>query len=379
MEDQSPDTFRLTVKKRKPVTKDPNPEWFWAEFDLITTVAEKKSSNPKWGPKKLSELTDCNERKIKQILEKYFYDKDENKLYRKSQDNTESHRQCVRKPQLISLLQKNHEIDHRKPDAVYESLRRHIFPVQREHVKTIFKTEIKCHQCNCAADLPKTTRSRRPIPATYPNSRWQIDLKKMPACRGYNYVLNIVDCYSRFGFGKALKSKTSKEVAEAVISFIYMYGAPRIVQSDNGREFKNSDLADVVMEFEAIQMHGRPYHPQSQGRVERFNRTMTDYFRHKMVDERNWVSQLPEFYYSYNNRIHRSTRPSTPYQKFFKRPNFAAPVDDKVPYASLTAEEKEFLKTAHLDVEGDTEDIHHDDVVDNVFVATKALSGNFKI
>ncbi|XP_053374368.1 uncharacterized protein LOC123531831 [Mercenaria mercenaria] len=196
----------------------------------------------------------------------------------------------------------------------------------------------------------------------------------MPACRGYNYVLNIVDCYSRFGFGKALKSKTSKEVAEAVISFIYMYGAPRIVQSDNGREFKNSDLADVVMEFEAIQMHGRPYHPQSQGRVERFNRTMTDYFRHKMVDERNWVSQLPEFYYSYNNRIHRSTRPSTPYQKFFKRPNFAAPVDDKVPYASLTAEEKEFLKTAHLDVEGDTEDIHHDDVVDNVFVATKALS-----
>lgn len=103
-----------------------------------------------------------------------------------------------------------------------------------------------------------------------------------------------------------------------------------LFKTDNGREFKNSDLEAVVKEFDAVQMHGRPYHPQSQGRVERFNRTMTDYFRHKMVDESNWVGQLPQFYYHYNNRVHKSTRPSTPYQLFFKRPNFAAPMDEQV-------------------------------------------------
>lgn len=91
--------------------------------------------------------------------------------------------------------------------------------------------QIQCHQCSSAADLPKTRRTRRPIPATYPNSRWQIDLKKMPPCRGFSYILNVVDCFSRFGFGRALKGKTAKEVAEVLVNFIYLYGAPRIVQS----------------------------------------------------------------------------------------------------------------------------------------------------
>ena len=84
----------------------------------------------------------------------------------------------------------------------------------------------------------------------------------MPSCKGYNYVCNIVDCYSRFGFGKATKGKSAKEIAEIVLQYIYIFGPPRILQSDNGKEFRNSDLAEVVKQFEAIQMHGRPYHPQ---------------------------------------------------------------------------------------------------------------------
>ncbi|XP_052090773.1 uncharacterized protein LOC127727698 [Mytilus californianus] len=98
-------------------------------------------------------------------------------------------------------------------------------------------------------------------------------------------------------------------------------------------------------------MHGRPYHPQSQGRVERFNRTLTEYFRIKMSERSDWSDQLPEFYYAYNNRLNKATRPKTPYQLFFSRPNFAVPLDDQVPYASLTKEERDFLEHAELDVD----------------------------
>ena len=75
--------------------------------------------------------------------------------------------------------------------------------------------------------------------------------------------------FQRYSFGKATKGKTANEIAHVVLNFIYLFGAPRILQSDNGKEFRNSDLAEVVEEFETKQMHGRPYHPQSQGRVER--------------------------------------------------------------------------------------------------------------
>ena len=75
--------------------------------------------------------------------------------------------------------------------------------------------------------------------------------------------------FHRYSFRKATKSKTAKEIAHVVLNFIYLFGAPLIIQSDNGKEFRNSGLAEVVEEFETKQIHGRPYHPQSQGRVER--------------------------------------------------------------------------------------------------------------
>jgi hypothetical protein len=45
---------------------------------------------------------------------------------------------------------------------------------------------------------------------------------------------------------------------------------------------------------------------------------------------KDWPSKLQEFYYNDNNRVNKSTRPSTPYQLFFKIPNFAPPTKSQV-------------------------------------------------
>ncbi|CAG2236030.1 unnamed protein product [Mytilus edulis] len=125
-------------------------------------------------------------------------------------------------------------------------------------------------------------------------------------------------------------------------------------------------------------MHGRPYHPQSQGRVGRFNRTLTEYFRIKMSERSNWSDQLPEFYYAYNNRLNKATRPKTPYQLFFTRPNFAVPLDDQVPYASLTKEERDFLEHAELDVDENESEEELPEVIIDVRHSslTEASDGN---
>jgi transposase InsO family protein len=51
-------------------------------------------------------------------------------------------------------------------------------------------------------------------------------------------------------------------------------GFPSIVQSDNGKEFKNHLLQDYLKESNVISKFGRPRHPQSQGQVERANQTL---------------------------------------------------------------------------------------------------------
>ena len=54
-------------------------------------------------------------------------------------------------------------------------------------------------------------------------------------------------------------------------------GAPKILQSDNWGEFKNSLLEQYWSKVNVRQIFGSPYHPQSQGSVEAFNRTIQDF------------------------------------------------------------------------------------------------------
>ncbi|CAF2910323.1 unnamed protein product, partial [Rotaria sp. Silwood2] len=75
--------------------------------------------------------------------------------------------------------------------------------------------------------------------------------------------------------GYPLKTKEAEPVAEKLLQQFYWFGAPRILQSDNGKEF----VAKVIKDFkktwpDLIIINGRPRHPQTQGLVERGNQTL---------------------------------------------------------------------------------------------------------
>ncbi|GFN93908.1 Pol polyprotein [Plakobranchus ocellatus] len=360
-------------RKKVPATKDASPESFWASFQDITAVTKVKASNPRWGPSKiernlksLRHSITISQRMIKKYTALYFYDQETNGVYFRSTCPTSKHRRCLTKAEVILKIRENHASDHRKSDAIYASLRSDFYPIVRDNIKLLFNQHLHCIECvqttGPPTGVPWTFPTRKPIPASYPNSRWQMDLKKMPPCNGYNYILNIVDCYSRFAFGAPIKEKRAKEIADATLHFIHLYGPPRILQTDNGIEFNNDDLAQVVADFKVRKMYGRPYHPQSQGRVESFNQTVVNFLKKTIDNEKGWAEQLQHFYYCYNNRVNKATRPSTPYEKFFGRQNISTTTAEMVAPANLTQEERNFLNSAQVDVddEKNTEDTHSD-------------------
>ena len=69
-----------------------------------------------------------------------------------------------------------------------------------------------------------------------------------------------------------LVSKEGAPIASFLNRIFQEHGAPAYLQSDNGTEFVNRFVKDVCCKYNVKIVHGRPYHPQSQGQVENLNR-----------------------------------------------------------------------------------------------------------
>jgi hypothetical protein len=71
---------------------------------------------------------------------------------------------------------------------------------------------------------------------------------------------------------RALKQKTGAEVAKNLRQIFCERGCPKVVQSDNGREFRNSLVEELISSWGGKFVHGRPRNPAVQGSIERANR-----------------------------------------------------------------------------------------------------------
>ena len=74
-------------------------------------------------------------------------------------------------------------------------------------------------------------------------------------------------------------------------SSIHLWWA-RKKNTDNGTEFRNKDVEGYLETKDIKFIHGRPYHPESQGAVEAFNKTVQDYlsdcYENDKIDGIEW-------------------------------------------------------------------------------------------
>ena len=114
----------------------------------------------------------------------------------------------------------------------------------------------------------------RPIISNTFNSRGQVDLIDMQAIpiRCFKWILHYQDHLTKFSYLRAIINKTAVCVAQELLDIFLMQGCPCILQSDNGREFVNSVIRQLMTLWHAAKIvNGRARHPQSQGSVERSN------------------------------------------------------------------------------------------------------------
>ncbi|HEX4185405.1 MAG TPA: IS481 family transposase [Stellaceae bacterium] len=116
-----------------------------------------------------------------------------------------------------------------------------------------------------------------------PNELWQMDYKGHFATRaGRCHPLTVVDDHSRYAIGlRACGDEREGTVQRELTAIFRRYGLPERMLMDNGSPWGSSDaehrhtwLSLWLLELGVAVSHGRPYHPQTQGKDERFHRTL---------------------------------------------------------------------------------------------------------
>jgi transposase InsO family protein len=116
-----------------------------------------------------------------------------------------------------------------------------------------------------------------------PNRLWQMDFKGDFALTGGGrcHPLTIVDDYSRYAVCvRACANERTATVQGALIDVFRRYGLPERMLMDNGscwgncQRYRFTPLSAWLIRLGVGLSHGRPYHPQTQGKNERFNRTL---------------------------------------------------------------------------------------------------------
>ena len=95
------------------------------------------------------------------------------------------------------------------------------------------------------------------------------------SAKGNRYVIVMVDCFSRWTEACPLPDKTAVSVADAFFNTIVCrFGMPSVIHSDQGQEFENKVMHELCLLGGAHKTRTTPCHLESDGLVERFNRTL---------------------------------------------------------------------------------------------------------
>lgn len=188
----------------------------------------------------------------------------------------------------------------------YENLRGMFYwPNMLQDVRHYVERCLTCQQSRGVAQ--RVPMAEAPL-ALYPLERVSMDILDVSQAP-MKWALTIVDQHTRFIQIVPMKDITASRVHQAFLDhWVTYFGPPRIIQTDNGRQFIAQIFNELVELLQSSHHFTIRYHPQANGLVERTNRVVKAALRSVVGDRPGtWHKFIPELRLALNSAIHRST------------------------------------------------------------------------
>ena len=199
-------------------------------------------------------------------------------------------------------------------------------------VKDVNELCASCPICQKSGPAILSKAPLQPLPIIKdPFSRVAMDVfDPLPRTKaGNKYVLVLMHYTSKWPEAYALRNVTTETVVKCLIDMTARVGIPEEVLTDNGLNFVSKTMREYCTTMGIEQIKTSPYHPQSDGIVERFAATLKRLLRKLTQNPKvEWDECLPYVLWAYRGTVHKTTGFS-PYQMLYGRP-MRMPLDQMV-------------------------------------------------
>ena len=170
--------------------------------------------------------------------------------------------------------------------------------------KQVEKLIRACYLCQLVGPRPKPEPIRStPLPQG-PWSEIAVDLLEIPK-RGH--LLVVVDYYSKWPEIAFLTKTDAGNVIKCMESMFRTHGLPETLRSDNGPPFASREFEGFLEYLSIDHKKGIPYWPQSDGEVERLNKTLLKAIRIAQLQGKDWKREVQDFLFQYRSTPHTVT------------------------------------------------------------------------
>src|SRR5688572_22623507 len=247
--------------------------------------------------------------RVVQTAKHYYIEND--KLYRKNKDQTKQH---LIKPNEVPIILYNLHNDatgaHLGIELTYEKIKEHFYwPKMYEDIRTYIES---CDSCQ------RRGRARRkerllPLKVGAPFDKIGIDIKgPLPlTTKGNRYLVVAMDYFTKWPEAKAIPNAQAKTVARFIFDeIICRHGVPKEILSDRGTHFNNNLIEELCHRYDTKHRLTSSYRPQTNGMVERFNRTIGASLAKLIIpkdENKEWDDYVNAVLLAYRTKKHETT------------------------------------------------------------------------
>ena len=220
-------------------------------------------------------------------------------------------------------------IFHNSPVGGHQGVTRTLKRIKTMYHWDTMNNDVALFVKNCASCQTNKLTSNPKIPmkitttSSKPFEKVYLDIVgPLPLSHLHNkYILTFQDDLTKFSCGIPVQNAEAKTIAEAFVTeIICKHGIPETLLTDQGSNFLSEMFSEMCKLLKIRKLQTTPYHPQTNGALERSHRTLAEFLRHYVDrDPHSWDTWIPYATFVYNTTSHTSTN-FTPHELLYGFP-----------------------------------------------------------